>query len=95
MQKVLTACGRSHSLTDVHKAIADVKSAGVTNWSLDLISGLPHTSLESWQYSLGQAVAAGPSHISVYDLQVLKIPQICKVFWSLHSQITKNLVSAF
>jgi oxygen-independent coproporphyrinogen-3 oxidase len=37
---------------------------------LDLISGLPHQTLEQWQESLEAAVAIAPTHISIYDLQV-------------------------
>lgn len=70
LQEALAACGRSHSLQDVWKAIDDVKAAQIQNWSLDLISGLPNVSLQDWEISLRQAVAAQPTHVSVYDLQV-------------------------
>ena len=70
LQEALAACGRSHSLQDVCKAIDDVKAAQIQNWSLDLISGLPNVSLQDWESSLRQAVAAQPTHVSVYDLQV-------------------------
>jgi oxygen-independent coproporphyrinogen-3 oxidase len=70
LQDLLKACGRSHSLSDVYAAIDAVTAAGLPSWSLDLISGLPGLQLQGWQDSLQQAVAAGPDHISVYDLQV-------------------------
>lgn len=54
----------------VHAAIDDMHAAGIQNWSLDLISGLPNLTEDVWQHSLEQAVAAQPAHISVYDLQV-------------------------
>jgi coproporphyrinogen III oxidase-like Fe-S oxidoreductase len=57
-------------LSDVYAAIDAVTAAGLPSWSLDLISGLPGLKLAGWQHSLEQAVAAGPNHISVYDLQV-------------------------
>ena len=69
-QELLELCGRSHTLDDVHKAISDIKQAGVQNWSLDLISGLPQLTSAHWQHSLQEAISAGPAHISVYDLQV-------------------------
>ncbi|KAA6423943.1 MAG: coproporphyrinogen III oxidase, partial [Trebouxia sp. A1-2] len=68
-QELLELCGRSHTLEDVHKAINDIHKAGVQNWSLDLISGLPQLNSKRWQHSLQEAVSAGPTHISVYDLQ--------------------------
>ena len=69
-QDVLEACGRSHSLSEVYQAIEDVHAAGIGNWSLDLISGLPFASEAAWQHSLDEALAAEPCHISIYDLQV-------------------------
>lgn len=69
-QELLKACGRSHTLSDVHAAINTVKTCNFPSWSLDLISGLPGLTLSGWRRSLEQAVAAGPDHISVYDLQV-------------------------
>ena len=66
----LQLCGRSHTLEDVWQAIRDIQSTDVPSWSLDLISSLPHASLESWQRSLEMAVECRPDHISVYDLQI-------------------------
>jgi oxygen-independent coproporphyrinogen-3 oxidase len=57
-------------LSDVYAAIDAVTASGLPSWSLDLISGLPGLKMAGWQHSLEQAVAAGPDHISVYDLQV-------------------------
>jgi oxygen-independent coproporphyrinogen-3 oxidase len=70
LQELLHMCGRSHSLDDVYAAIDAVKAAGFPSWSLDLISGLPKLTTEVWQHSLNEAIAAGPDHISIYDLQV-------------------------
>ena len=66
----LQLCGRSHTLEDVWQAIRDIQSSDVPSWSLDLISGLPHASLESWQKSLEMAIECRPDHLSVYDLQI-------------------------
>lgn len=69
-EDLLQSCGRSHGLPDVRAAIAAVHEAAPPSWSLDLISGLPHLTTAQWLDALQQAVAAHPSHISVYDLQV-------------------------
>ena len=58
-------------LQDVYLAIDAMQQAGVSSWSLDLISGLPHLTSTSWEHSLSEAVRLQPDHISVYDLQVL------------------------
>jgi putative oxygen-independent coproporphyrinogen III oxidase len=68
--QLLMNCGRSHTLEEVYAAIDQVQQAGFHNFSLDLISGLPHQALADWQHSLNQAIALGPSHISCYDLTI-------------------------
>lgn len=66
--ELLAACGRTHRVVDVRQAIADLERAGIENFSLDLISGLPGQTREHWQASLAQAIACGPAHLSTYDL---------------------------
>ncbi|MBD1893648.1 radical SAM family heme chaperone HemW [Coleofasciculus sp. FACHB-129] len=68
--ELLEVCGRSHSVSDIFAAVELVRKVGVPEFSLDLISGLPHQTLEQWQESLETAVAIAPTHISIYDLQV-------------------------
>ena len=82
-QNLLELCGRSHSLSDVYQAIDDIHQAGVQNWSLDLISGLPQLTSKDWQQSLQNAISANPAHISVYDLQVSCVMLIRKFCTSM------------
>lgn len=67
-EELLKVCGRSHSLSDVFKAVEIIKQLGIENFSLDLISGLPHQTLEHCQASLEQAISIAPRHLSCYDL---------------------------
>ncbi|MCT7958909.1 radical SAM family heme chaperone HemW [Laspinema sp. D3] len=67
---LLADCGRSHRTGDILNAVEVIREVGIENFSLDLISGLPHQTLEQWQDSLNQAVALNPTHISSYDLIV-------------------------
>lgn len=70
-EELLRVCGRAHGLKEVHEAIEMVSSCkGLENWSMDLISSLPHQTEEMWEESLKCTVDAGPTHVSVYDLQV-------------------------
>ncbi|KAL3716768.1 hypothetical protein ACJRO7_008363 [Eucalyptus globulus] len=69
-EELLKACGRAHGVEEVHEAIQIVKSCGVENWSMDLISSLPHQTHEMWEESLHLTIEASPAHVSVYDLQV-------------------------
>ena len=67
-EELLKICGRSHSLTDVMQAIEIIKALDIDNFSLDLISGLPHQTLKHCQTSLDTAIAIAPKHLSCYDL---------------------------
>jgi putative oxygen-independent coproporphyrinogen III oxidase len=64
---LLQLCGRSHSVPDIYEAVATLDRAGMTNWSLDLMSGLPHQTLTQWENSLAAAIDLAPAHISCYD----------------------------
>jgi oxygen-independent coproporphyrinogen-3 oxidase len=66
--ELLRVCGRSHNVTDIFASVALLRQVEVPDFSLDLISGLPHQTLEQWQESLETAVQLAPSHISCYDL---------------------------
>jgi oxygen-independent coproporphyrinogen-3 oxidase len=67
-QNLLDVCGRGHSVSEIYEAVTAIKQAGFENFSLDLISGLPHQSMADWQFSLQQAIALQPTHLSIYDL---------------------------
>lgn len=66
--ELLQVCGRSHSVADIMAAIDLVRQVDIANFSIDLISGLPHQTLEQWQDSLLKAIQIAPQHISCYDL---------------------------
>lgn len=66
--ELLLLCGRSHNSTDIFTSIQLISQVEIPDISLDLISGLPHQTLEQWQESLLRAVKLAPTHISCYDL---------------------------
>jgi putative oxygen-independent coproporphyrinogen III oxidase len=67
---ILKACGRTHTVEDIYTSIDLIRKAGIENFSLDLISGLPHQTIEIWQDSLSRAIALSPTHLSTYDLTI-------------------------
>ncbi|AFY36293.1 radical SAM family heme chaperone HemW [Calothrix sp. PCC 7507] len=69
-EELLKIAGRSHSLADIFTALDLIRQVEIPEFSLDLISGLPHQSLDQWQDSLEKAVATAPTHISIYDLTI-------------------------
>jgi len=66
----LAKLGRSHSAADALRTFADLRDAGFTNVSFDLIAGLPGQTLEGWQRNIEQALALQPEHLSFYLLEV-------------------------
>ncbi len=66
----LKLMGRRHSPEQTLAAVEALKSAGITNFSLDLIYGYPEQTMESWQRSLQTALSCSPAHISLYALSV-------------------------
>ena len=59
-QELLDVCGRGHSVAEIYEAVDAIKNAGFENFSLDLISGLPHQSMADWDFSLKEAIALQP-----------------------------------
>ncbi|MBD2094138.1 coproporphyrinogen III oxidase [Trichocoleus sp. FACHB-591] len=68
--ELLALCGRTHSVVDIYAAVELIHQAQMVNFSLDLISGLPHQTLDQWQASIEAAIALAPKHLSCYDLIV-------------------------
>src|SRR5205823_7592753 len=62
--------GRLHNRDTVLNDIAQLRSAGISNINVDLITGLPHQTLESWGQSLEALLSTGVPHASVYMLEV-------------------------
>ncbi|MBC1218830.1 coproporphyrinogen III oxidase [Nostoc sp. UCD121] len=69
-KELLQRAGRSHSVEDIFAAVELIHQVEIPEFSLDLISGLPHQSLDQWQDSLTKAVELLPTHISIYDLTI-------------------------
>lgn len=69
-EELLKAGGRAHGVKEVYEALEIMRSCGVENWSMDLISSLPHQTPQMWEESLRLTIQAQPKHVSVYDLQV-------------------------
>ncbi|MEO8727687.1 MAG: coproporphyrinogen-III oxidase family protein, partial [Acidobacteriaceae bacterium] len=65
-----SSVARLHKAQDTVRDVERIRRAGIANISLDLIAGLPHQTLESWDYSLEQVIALAVPHVSVYMLEV-------------------------
>jgi len=70
VDKEAASVGRLHKSQTVFDDVARLRATGMTNINVDLIAGLPHQTQESWRESLGQLIATGVPHASVYLLEV-------------------------
>lgn len=66
----LRALGRIHSVGDIDSAVEELRSAGVENFNLDLMYGLPGQDVASALADVERAILAGPAHISHYQLTI-------------------------
>ena len=69
-EKILETLGRKHSVDDTLESIEKIKSAGFTNFSLDLIYSVPGMTKEIWIESINKALELNPKHISAYSLTI-------------------------
>jgi oxygen-independent coproporphyrinogen III oxidase len=65
-----SATGRAHTRAVVLRDLERVRAFGLHNLSIDLIAGLPHQTLSSWQESLEVLAATGVNHASIYMLEI-------------------------
>ncbi len=62
--------GRRGTKNDVEKAVNAVKKAGIENISLDIMAGVPDSTLDTLRESLDFAASLGVPHISSYMLKI-------------------------
>ncbi len=64
----LRTLGRVHGVKEVVEAVRDVREAGISNLSLDLIYSIPGQDEARVAYSLEKALGFKPEHVSCYEL---------------------------
>lgn len=69
-EKELRQTGRRHTAQTVAEDCRLLRSAGIPNFNIDLIAGLPHQTAQSWEESLQWIARLEPPHVSVYMLEV-------------------------
>jgi oxygen-independent coproporphyrinogen-3 oxidase len=65
--RLLAALERNHAPEEVPRAVEIVRSR-FPRWSLDLIFGVPGSTLDDWHADLEATLDLGPSHLSCYGL---------------------------
>lgn len=85
----LKVLGRIHTSEEALQSIELIRKAGMRNFSIDLIYGIPAQSFNSWRESLSKAAECSPEHISTYELT----PEKGTVLFNLISDPPLNPVS--
>jgi oxygen-independent coproporphyrinogen-3 oxidase len=78
----LSTLGRIHTRAEALACFHAARRAGFRNISLDLIFGIPGSTLETWESTLHETLALQPEHISTYNLTI----EAGTPFWELHQQ---------
>lgn len=64
----LARLGRIHANVDIGRAVAELQRAGIDNFNLDLMYGLPEQSRDQALADVKAALALSPAHLSHYQL---------------------------
>lgn len=68
----LAILNRRHNSETTRNAVNIIKNEGLSNYSLDLIYGVPGHTMDSWSRTLESALELNPKHFSAYCLTVEK-----------------------
>lgn len=66
--RLLAAIGRIHDVREARAAIDELALAGIGNFNLDLMFGLPGQAIDEAAADIAAALAAQPPHLSLYQL---------------------------
>jgi oxygen-independent coproporphyrinogen-3 oxidase len=66
--RALAALGRIHGPDEIPAAVAEIRAAGIGNFNLDLMYGLPGQTVGAALADVEAAIALGPAHVSYYQL---------------------------
>jgi putative oxygen-independent coproporphyrinogen III oxidase len=64
----LTKLGRIHGSGDIAASVDELRRAGIDNFNLDLMYGLPGQTIQQAIEDVQQAIALNPAHLSHYQL---------------------------
>ncbi len=66
--RALERLGRIHTADDTHRAVEELRVAGIENFNLDLMYALPEQTLDEAIADVRTACALAPTHVSYYQL---------------------------
>ncbi len=72
----LKTIGRPHRAKDIWRSLEEVQSAGFSNYSLDLMYGIPGETLGDLQKDLEVAISVGAPHLSCFRLEIIPFTRL-------------------
>jgi oxygen-independent coproporphyrinogen-3 oxidase len=69
-KKEMAVLGRSQKLSDVESALKNIRDLQFPTLNIDLIYGIPGQTLESWLYSVHEALQYSPEELYLYPLYI-------------------------
>jgi len=67
---LLKSIGRIHGRDEIDQSLQSLGAAGISNFNIDLMYGLPNQDTKQSLCDLERAIKAGPAHISYYQLTI-------------------------
>lgn len=93
LEEDLQRMNRSHSVSQVYKSMEFV-SKYFSNFSIDLMFGLPEMTLEKWKYNLAEAMKLQVPHISTYNLTVEEKTALERLIKNKKIEVTSDTINA-
>lgn len=87
---ILQWARRRHNVEDIIQTVEFVRNAGIANIGIDIISGFPGVTLQSWRHNITHVLALMPCHISVYALTVEENSQLQRLYPNKKSMIDED-----
>jgi oxygen-independent coproporphyrinogen III oxidase len=75
----LKTLGRIHTAGEALESLSLLKRAGIENFSVDLMYGIPGQTIGAWKDTLAKVLELSPYHISAYELTPEKSTPLCRL----------------
>ena len=88
--QLLKFLGRRHSASDALESMEAARDAGFSNIGLDLIYGVHHQNIKSWENTLQKAIILKPEHISCYQLSLAPKTPLYQIYQEKSIKLPSN-----
>ena len=88
--QLLKFLGRRHSASDALESMEVARDAGFSNIGLDLIYGVHHQNIKSWENTLQKAIILKPEHISCYQLSLAPKTPLYQIYQEKSIKLPSN-----